>query len=322
MKCTFCGHNALYVRPYDKLALCAKHFNEQMVRRVQKTITKYKMFGRHDRIAIGVSGGKDSIALLDIMHKIEQDFPDSELVAITIDEGIAGYREEGLKYAKLHVERLNVEHHIFSFKKDFGYELDEIISILGRRGEQREFGACTYCGILRRKVLNYAAKEVNADVLVTAHNLEDEAETILLNIIRGDIGRLLRLNPRPRKIHSSLIPRVKPFRLTPQAEIVMYCIINDLEYQEIPCPYAVEAYRGEVREFIFNTQMKQPMLPFNIVRGLDKLIKLTQNTTKEKSTIKECKICGEATTGEICKACWLKDKIETIKQIGNAYQSK
>lgn len=314
MKCTFCGNNAVYVRPYDKLALCIKHFNEQMVRRVQRTITKYKMFGRKDRIAIGVSGGKDSIALLDILHKIEKEFPESELIAITIDEGIAGYRDDGLKYAKIHAERLGVEHHIFSFKHDFGYELDEIISILDKE-QQRDFGACTYCGILRRKILNFAANEVNADVLVTAHNLEDEAETILLNIIRGDIGRLLRLRPQPRKIHNSLVPRVKPFRLTPQAEIVMYCIVNDLPYQELPCPYAVEAYRGEVREFIFNTQTKQPMLSFNIVRGLDKLIKMVEQGVNDRSTIKECAICREATTGDLCKACWLKQKIESVNDI-------
>ena len=309
MKCGFCGKEAIYVRPYDKLPLCLYHLNEQMVKRVQKTITRYKMFKRADKIAIGVSGGKDSVALLDILAKIERDFPESELIAITIDEGIKNYREEGLYYAKKHVERLNLEHKIVSFKNDFGYELDEIIEQLGERGEEREFGACSYCGILRRKILNKAAREVGADVLVTAHNLEDEAETILLNIIRGDIQRLTRLDPTPRKIHTSLIPRAKPFRNTPQAEIVMYCLSNELEYQEIQCPYAVEAYRGEVREFIFSTQEKQPMLPFNIVRGYDKLLQLIKEN-KPKGTINDCKICNDATTGDLCKACWLKQKLD------------
>jgi len=308
MDCTFCGKETIYVRPYDKVALCIKHFNEQVRKRTQKAITKYKMLRRKDRIAIGVSGGKDSVALLDILKKIETDFPESELVAITIDEGIKNYREEGLYYAKKHVERLNLEHHIYSFKKDFGYGLDEIISMLGERGKEREFGACTYCGILRRKLLNQAAKEIGADILVTAHNLEDEAETILLNIVRGDIQRLARLNPRPRKIHESLVPRVKPFRSTPQAEIVMYCIINELEYQEMPCPYAVEAYRGEVRNFVFKTQEKQPMLSFNIVRGHDKLLDFMQGTPA-KAVLKDCQICGDATTSNICKSCLLKEQL-------------
>ncbi|MHA2357390.1 MAG: TIGR00269 family protein [Candidatus Heimdallarchaeaceae archaeon] len=309
MDCTFCGKETVYVRPYDKVALCLNHFNEQVRKRTQKTITKYKMFGRKDRIAIGISGGKDSVALLDILHKIETDFPESDLIAITIDEGIENYREEGLHFAKKHVERLNLEHHIYSFEKDFGYGLDEIISKLGERGKEREFGACTYCGIIRRKLLNKAAKEVGADVLVTAHNLEDEAETILLNIVRGDIQRLARLNPHPRKIHESLIPRVKPFRLTPQAEIVMYCVINELEYQEMPCPYAVEAYRGDVREFVFKTQVKQPMLSFNIVRGLDKFLDIIQDPSS-KSKLKDCQICGDATAGNMCKSCWLKTQLD------------
>ncbi len=310
MKCSLCDNQSLYVRPYDKQSLCHKHFNEQMRKRVQKTITRYKMLHRGDRIAIGVSGGKDSTALLDILHKIEKDFPESELVAITIDEGIKHYREEGLHFAKLHADRLGIEHVIYSFEKDFGYNLDEIIEKLGSRGERRELGACSYCGILRRNVLNKAALDVNADVLITAHNLEDEAETILLNIIRGDIQRLARLNPTPRKIHETLVPRAKPFRATPQAEIVMYCIINELEYQEIQCPYAVEAYRGEVREFIFKTQEKQPMLCYNIVRGQDKLL-ASLKETKQSKEIKNCEECGNATTGKLCKVCWLKQILES-----------
>lgn len=310
MKCSLCDNQALYVRPYDKQSLCHKHFNEQMRKRVQKTITKYKLLHRGDRIAIGVSGGKDSTALLDILHKIEKDFPESELVAITIDEGIKHYRDEGLHFAKLHTDRLGIEHVVYSFEKDFGFNLDEIIEKLGPRGKKRELGACSYCGILRRNILNKAALEVNADVLITAHNLEDEAETILLNIIRGDIQRLARLNPTPRKIHETLVPRAKPFRTTPQAEIVMYCIVNELEYQEIQCPYAVEAYRGEVREFIFKTQEKQPMLCYNIVRGQDKLLALMKET-KTSQAIKNCEECGNATTGKLCKVCWLKQLLES-----------
>ena len=314
MKCSFCGKEAVYVRRYDKLALCLAHFNEQMIKRVQKTITSYNMLGRNDRIAIGVSGGKDSIALLDIMFKIEKDFPNSQLVAVIIDEGIKNYREEGLHYAKLHAKRLGIEHQVFSFKEDFGYTLDNIIQILGERGENREYGACSYCGIVRRKLLNKAAKEVNADILLTGHNLEDESETILLNIIRGDIKRLARLDPKPRKIHHSLIPRAKPFRLTPQAETVLYCYLNDLEYQEIPCPYAIEAYRGDVREFLFKTQEKQPMLSFNIVRGLDNFLKMITEAPSE-STLQDCEKCGEATTSDLCKSCWLYDKVKSIQSL-------
>ncbi|MHA1399202.1 MAG: TIGR00269 family protein [Candidatus Heimdallarchaeaceae archaeon] len=314
MKCTFCGSQTVYVRPYDKLALCPEHFNEQFERRVRRTINRYKMFNRKERIAVGVSGGKDSVALLDVLSKIEKSYPESELVAITIDEGIKGYREEGLLYATKHVKRLEVEHHIFSFEKDFGYTLDGIIEKLGeRRKKTREYGACTYCGILRRKILNTAAKEVGATVIATGHNLEDEAETVLLNIIRGDVNRLGRQNPQPRKVHHSLVPRVKPFRLTPQAEIVMYCIINELEYQEVACPYSVEAYRGNVRDFIFDTQNSHPMLSFNIVRSHDKLIPYLINKEKEEIiTLKDCEVCGEATTSKLCKACSLKILLNSV----------
>ncbi len=315
MKCAFCGSDAVYVRPYDKLPLCEKHFNEQFERRVRRTVNNYKMFKRKDRIAVGVSGGKDSIALLNVLVKIEKEFPDSEIVVITIDEGISGYRDEGLYFATKHAKRLGLEHHIFSFKDDFGYSLDEIINILGERGKgSRAYGACTYCGILRRKLLNEGARKVGATVVATGHNLEDEAETVLLNIIRGDVKRLARQDPHPKRIHPSLIPRVKPFRLTPQAEIVMYMLINELEYQEKACPYAVEAYRGNVRDFIFNTQNSQPMLSFNIVRSQDKIVPyLLEGEQKgNNKSLNKCKICGEVTTGEICKACSLKLLLNSV----------
>ena len=103
---------------------------------------------------------------------------------------------------------------------------------------------------------------------------------------------------------------MKPFRSTPQAEIVMYCIINDLEYQEIQCPYSVEAYRGEVREFVFKTQEKQPMLSFNILRGQDKLLNLIEGV-KTKGELKECEKCREATAGKICRSCWLRTQLDS-----------
>ncbi len=315
MKCAICGKEAIYVRPYDNLTLCLPHFNNQMEKRVRTTITKYKLLGREDKIAVGLSGGKDSVALLHLLSKIEQDYPDTEIVAITIDEGIENYREEGLSLAKKHAQKLNLEHHIFSFEDDFGYSLDEIIDVLGERGKERAYGACSYCGILRRKLLNYGAKKIGATVLATGHNLEDEAETVLLNILRGDIIRLARIDPVPKKMNDSLIPRIKPFRLTPQAEIVLYCYINDLEYQEIPCPYAVEAYRGNIRDFVVNTQNEQPMLSYNIVGSHDKLLALLKDVKMEKS-MKEC-ACGDVTAGTQCKACWLKNKVEKIKSIKN-----
>ena len=138
-----------------------------------------------DRIAVGLSGGKDSTALLLLLDKVVKEYTGVTLVAITVDEGIAGYRDETVNSAVSLAADLGIEHRIVSFPDLFGGSLDTFL-------KGKESRACTICGILRKKALATAARQAGANRIATGHNLNDEAQSVLMNVLRGDLPRLIR----------------------------------------------------------------------------------------------------------------------------------
>ncbi|MDH5634969.1 MAG: tRNA 2-thiocytidine biosynthesis TtcA family protein, partial [Candidatus Bathyarchaeota archaeon] len=196
--CTLCKRrNAVYMRAYSGERLCAKCFTKSIENKVKSTIAKHGMFKPDDNIAVAVSGGKDSATLLYILAKIEKKFPEASVCAVTVDEGIRGYRDEALKFAAENCRRLGVKHVVTSFKELFDIQLDELVKLLRERNRSQTnaLSPCAYCGVLRRRALNLAARRMKADKLALAHNLDDEVQTILLNIMHGDALRIARVKP-------------------------------------------------------------------------------------------------------------------------------
>ncbi|MEM3587308.1 MAG: TIGR00269 family protein [Candidatus Jordarchaeaceae archaeon] len=304
-QCKKCSKNAAVFLPYSGEKLCRKCFLVSVEKRVQKAISRYKMLKRSDSIGVALSGGKDSVTLLHVLQKIEKNFPESKLTIIHIDEGISKYSEENLKVVKENASELDIPLILSSYKKIYGKTLDEIIKY-AEKNENKRLGACSYCGVLRRKALNKAAYEANVNCIATAHNLDDEAQTVLLNILRGDLNRLARNNPIPRKIHPKLVPRIKPLRTIPEKETTLYAFYKNLKYNSKPCPYAPEAYRDDIRVFLNQMEKKRPGTKYNILRLYDKLI---PQITIDKTALKECLICGDPSVEKICKPCQLLEKI-------------
>ncbi len=304
--CTACKRReAVYFRPYSGERLCKKCFIESIEEKTRATISKYEMFEFDDRIAVGVSGGKDSTSLLYVLEKIEREFPKSTLVAVTVDEGIKGYRDEALKIARKNCEKLNVEHHVVSFKELFGYKLDEIVELMKKR--EAELSPCAYCGVLRRRALNIAARQVDADKLATAHSLDDEVQTILINILHGDPLRLARAKPVTEEVHEKLVRRVKPFCEIPEREIAFYAYLKNIEFQSFPCPYAPQALRSEIRIILNRLEERHPGMKYTIFRSIERIRPALERMAEKE--LKECRICGEPTTGEICKVCELLQEL-------------
>jgi len=305
--CTVCKRReAVYFRQYSGERLCRKCFIESIEEKTRNTISKYEMFEFDDRIAVAVSGGKDSTSLLYVLEKIEREFPKSTLVAVTVDEGIKGYRDEALKIARKNCMKLGVEHHVVSFEELFGYKLDEIVELMKKRGA--ELSPCAYCGILRRRALNIAARQVDADKLATAHSLDDEVQTILINILHGDPLRLARVKPVTEKVHERLVRRVKPFCEIPEREIAFYAYLKNIEFQSFPCPYASQALRSEIRIILNRLEEKHPGMKYTIFRSIERIRPALEGVAERE--LKECRICGEPTTGEICKVC------ELLRELG------
>jgi len=260
-----------------------------------------------DRIAVGVSGGKDSLSLLHILAKIEQNYPKSSLVAVTVDEGIRRYRDEALKIAAESCKKLGIRHHVVSFKELYGYTLDEIIKRLTKE-DKKELTPCAYCGVLRRKALNIAAREVKADKLATAHTLDDETQTILLNILHGDVLRIAREKPVTDEVHPKLVQRIKPFCEIPEKETALYAYTKKITFQDIPCPYASEALRNDVRLFLNRMEEKHAGMKFTIFGSIQRIRPAIENIVRQEE-LKKCNECGEPTTERICKTCQMLQQL-------------
>ena len=308
--CTICKRReAFFFRPYSGEKLCRRCFIKSVEEKARATIAKYRMLEFDDEIAVAVSGGKDSVSLLRILAKIERDYPKSSLVAVTVDEGIKGYRDEALKIAAENCKKLGIEHHVVSFKELYGYTLDEIIKHLRKKGKSK-LTPCAYCGVLRRKALNVVARDVKADKLATGHTLDDETQTILLNILHGDPLRMARQKPITDKAHPNLVQRMKPFCEIPEKETALYAYVKKIEFQDIPCPYASEALRNDIRLFLNRMEEKHAGIKFTIFKSIQKIRPaIAKIGKKEESNI--CSECGEPTTGRICKACQMLQQLGT-----------
>lgn len=268
------------------------------------------MLEQRDKIMAGVSGGKDSVTLLHVMAKIEKAFPDVYLCSGTVDEGIRGYRDEALKIAEENCQRLGVDHVVVSFKDIFGYDLDEIVNLIGKK-EKGGLTPCSYCGVLRRKALNTMAREAGVNKLVIGHNLNDETQTMLLNIVHGDPLRIARSKPVLNVIHPMLVQRVKPFCMVPEKEVVMYAYLKGIEFQCIDCPYAQAALRNDIRNMLNRMEHKHAGTMFTIYSSMEKLRPAIEATANE-SKLNNCKLCNEPTVGDICRPCQMLEEIRIL----------
>jgi uncharacterized protein (TIGR00269 family) len=304
---------AVTYKQLDGRYLCVQCFSRWVIKTVKRTIKEGEFFKRDDRIVVGLSGGKDSTVLLHALNIIEKDFP-SELIAICIDEGIAGYRDDALPIAEATAKKLDIEFKLFSFKELFRYSLDELVSrsrelqkTLPASGETKivHHLPCSFCGVFRRKALNIAAREVDGDIITTGHNLNDVSQTILLNLLRGDANRfLLQKAAPPKAIHPLLIPRVKPLQTVAERDVVLYAFYNQLEYHTTECPYAVEAMRLDVRNFLSKMEHQYPGTLHCIRNAKNTIVEqLHLNQFATDKELQLCQQCGEPASAPLCRGC-------------------
>jgi len=302
LKCSFCRKSeTFYIRSYEGVGLCHKCLKKNIEDRVRRTISKYKMLKPNDHIALAVSGGKDSLSLLTILGKIIKRFPRSRLTAVTVDEGIAGYRDEAIRIAKNYYKEHSIKYEVISFEDLFQIKLDELVK------DKQELSPCSYCGVLRRRAINHAAKKVRADVVATAHNLDDEVQTVMLNIVHGDVNRISRVEPVLEDPNGRFLRRIKPICEIPEKEVALYAYESGIELQSVPCPYMATSLRNDMRSMLNRMEIKHPGTKYTIFRSTERLKAALRRYTA-KTELKNCRYCGEPTTTEICQVCKILKK--------------
>ncbi len=299
--CSKCSKSAVTFIRYNGTHLCRDHFIQYFERRVKKDIKKQGRTEDNCRIGIAISGGKDSIVALHVTNDIFSKREKIDIIAITVNEGIKGYRDESISIASENCKKLGIEHHIVSFKDMVGKTMDEIAS------KHDELGECSYCGVFRRLCLNKKSKELGVDKLVTGHNLDDMAQSILMNFVNGDVKKLARLGPH-KKIQPGLIPRMFPLRVIPEKEVALYAILKNMEYHDGECPYSIRAYRGVFRDIVDDLEYRNPGTRHSILNSYDSIREMLLDKFPPVG-LNSCRECGEPTSQNICKACIFKDRI-------------
>ncbi len=310
-----CKKLPFYLEPVSRRPYCRECFPRLIESRVRKALRKYRMIQQGDHIAVGVSGGKDSLVLLDMLRRIVPKIKNAKITAITVDEGIEGYRDESIEIAKEMAKKWNVPHVITSYKELFGYDLDEIV----KEAKKLEItlAPCGFCGPLRRTALNVLARKINATKLAVGHNLDDEAQTILMNVLRGDDRRFIRYQrdvEGQQLTKKGFIPRIRPLVYVSEPEIVLHAMLLGITYHQTPCVYAPQAFRNKVRNFLNELEHAHPGTMHGIVQFHDRLLNqiMNKNHAKDDETLismksmiplTTCNSCGEPSNGPLCNAC-------------------
>ncbi len=303
MKCDRCDGVAAYTRTYSGEKLCSACFSASILRKVAKTISKHKMIRNGDLVAVAVSGGKDSLALLDIMKQMSETHHFT-IRAITIDEGIPGYRDEALGIVRDFCDKLDIQHNVFSYRDLFDLTLSDALEL---RADEK-ISSCSICGTLRRRAMDHAADSIEADVLATGHNLDDTLQTFLINMLSGDTNRIGWMDPDATSNH---LRRIKPLCEIYEAEIVFYAFTNDMPFQAEPCPHANEGVRTEIREFLNSMETRHNGVKNSLYRSILRISQaIRENDYKRKAA---CKMCGKECTGEVCSACSMVSRLKGRK---------
>ena len=301
--CTKCQkRESIYLRAHSGEYLCKKCFLRSIESKAAKTISKYSMIGYGDKVAVGVSGGKDSLSLLYVLKVLFDQHQNNcnELVAVTIDEGIKGYRDESLQIVRDFCAQLGIESKVLSYESLFGMDMDRAII---QRSSQKT-SSCAICGTFRRRALDIAAETVGADIVATAHNLDDQLQTFMINLLAGDVERIGWIYPKPVQYMQNGMKKVKPFVEIYEYEIAFYALQLDIPFQSEECPYMNESIRTDLREFFNRLETDHPGIKYNAYNSMMKVSKLLHdNRSSSSSQVRKCSRCDRISTGDICSVC-------------------
>jgi len=271
---------------------------------VKETIADNQLFSKNDRILVAVSGGKDSTAVLHLLCKLGY-----AVEAVTVDAHIGCYTEQNLQNIRAFCTKLGVPLHEIPFRKAFGASLCYIRDYLKAKGHN--YKSCTVCGVLRRYLLNKKARELNTDVLVLGHNLDDEAQVILMNLIKNRPELNARLGPKIDNFDDArFVPRVKPLYHIREDEVIRYSKLMEFPVKYGKCPCSAEGFRNAVRDFLTEYERVQPGIKENIVKMFLQQRAYLQQLFASKEVPAFCLQCDEPAQDRLCKACKLLSLVQ------------
>ena len=298
MKCRICGKKPIIYMPQHRLALCREDFISWFERYTERTIKDFRMFTNEDRVLVTVSGGKDSLALWHVLRKLGYNAD-----GFYLHLGIGEYSERSRRKVEEFAERLGAKVIVV----DLVEELAGVPEL--KKATSRE--ACSVCGLVKRYNFNRVAKEYGYNVVATGHNLDDEASSLLANVINWNVKYLGRKYPVLEE-EEGFVRKVKPFCKFTEKETALYALLNGIEFVEEECPYSEDASSIFYKEILNRIEEEFPGSKLRFY--LEYLRKVYPRFREvEERELHRCKVCGEPSPSEVCPVCKLKERVAERK---------
>jgi uncharacterized protein (TIGR00269 family) len=292
MRCRKCNGPAVINMRHHKLALCGEHYAEWFVAQTERTIEKYKMFARDGRVLVAVSGGKDSLALWDVLVRLGF-HSDGLYIGLGI-QGDISYSDQSLERVRAFAVSLPDAHlHVVDIEETYGKTIPEI----AREKTRGQGKPCSACGLTKRYVMNRLAAERGYDVLATGHNLDDEAAVLMQNTLHWQVGYLARQAPVLPSSRAGFAKKVKPFCRFYERETATYAMVRGIDYIYDECPHAVGNLTNFYKTLLNQLEAESPgaKLQFYLQFLKAREQGLFQNFD-ESAELHACEVCGQPTT--------------------------
>jgi tRNA-5-methyluridine54 2-sulfurtransferase len=302
MKCRTCGGRAAVEVRRHNAGFCREHFIEHIRRQVERTIHEHSMFSADDKLVLGVSGGKDSLALWDILTSLGY-----RVDGVYLHLGIGDYSSESLAYSERFAGERDLELRVVDLPAEQGFGIPEAARV-GRRSP------CSACGLSKRYLLNRVADEFGYDVLVMGHNLDDEAATLFANVLGWQTDYLARQRPVLPATDGGLARKVKPLIRVAERETAAYAILSGIDYEVEECPMAAGNTINRYKHWLDSLEEESPGLKTRFLTGFFDRGQAAF-ATAGPPPLRSCGVCGQPTTGEICAFCRLRQV--TLERTGS-----
>ena len=307
MKCKKCGLKAAVNMRQHRLALCREHYLEWLPEQTERFIKKYGMFRHDERILVAVSGGKDSLSLWDILHRLGYQ-ADGLYIGLGIDEGI-GYSAESHRLCDVFASEKGLKLHVVDLPQEYGQTIP-MLAEASHRGKEKP---CAVCGLAKRHVMNRIARDLGYDVLATGHNLDDEAAVLFANTLQWSGNYLLRQSPVLPGT-PGLARKVKPLCRFYEREMAAYALLRGIQYIYEECPFAEGAPTIYYKELLNRLETDKPGSKMTFyLRFLEaRETGLFAVPAEPPGNLHACPNCGQPTsTDDLCSFCRMIQKAKT-----------
>lgn len=299
MRCMVCKEKSVINIKSHNLSLCKEHFLERFASETKRIIKKYNMIKREDKVAVAVSGGKDSLSLLYVLHKLGYN-----VLGIHLNLGIhsENYSPNSEKYVRNFKENFNIPILIYDIKEEQEKGIEDLV-----KGKWKK-KPCSVCGMVKRYLMNILALKNKCNVLATGHNLDDESARLFGNIIYWQEEHIEH-HELILQEEEGLLKKVKPFIFFTEKEIALYAILRGIPYIRDECPYSIGAKTLKYKSILNNIENDSPGTKLRFLKGFYEFKrKINKSDLKSFKGTKKCLYCGMPTKRDICTFCTTFEK--------------